>query len=585
MKQIRISNVYLITLSVIVSSVTHISTLMNPNRLSYAGGDIFHNIWTYKRNWSYLLSFDSNFLNQIQYPTKGSAFTAELQLGNTLFFKLITLFVKSEIHAYGLMLFFSGVLIFFSIYKIMIFLRAHEVVGLVMATYATTAMYLSNHISHIQVISFFWLTIPIWLTFELSKPDPTFKRTKQILLFISTFLLFTGPSYLNIILVFSIMTSTLMAILLTLLKSNNLILDFQKLKSDIGMYLQSTFKIILSALFFAFFFWIPYLLQAFESKNVRTVSQASTYRVDLANFLNPSLNNWFYGQHNFSNFAMSGDSLFPGVMLIVLFLIGLFSSGLKFSLLQLYVMWSGLFLILISLSSPITIFGYAISPNPIFLIFAGLGGLSATRYLPTLAFFGSLFVLLAATARINFFASWKLLKVWVSALLICAFIILENAPSNSLILPTQPRLSSDWTSLKATLSGEAKKYVGIYPGPSLPLDPADPLFWTQFEWMAGLAEVPLKFIGGNSGFIQGDGLEMMAKLHKQKILKSLPLESCLIKKKCLLIIDKNGLKQVNSQEQLGFFQNRASLLGLSTWNSDQFFLIGLAAQEGWRANE
>jgi hypothetical protein len=578
MRQLRVSNVTLLMLSAIVSSVVHVSTLLNPNRLAYAGGDVFHNIWTYKRNWSYLLSFDSNFLNQIQYPNKGSAFTGELQLGNTLLFKLLNAIVKNEIHTYGFMLFLSGILIFISIFKIARLLGTHEAIGLMVATYATSAMYLSNHISHIQVTAFFWLTVPIWQILELRQLSVAFVRIRKSILFFSVFFLFAGPSYLNIILIFSILISAFSILLSTSIKSANPLLDLRILVIKGVISFKGILTVIIPSLFVSLFFWIPFILQALRNDNIRTVSQVSPYRVDLSQFLNPSINNWLYGQHNFSNFVLAGDSLFPGIVVIGLIVIGICSTRLKISFIQLYVLYSGLFLILISLSSPITLFGYSIIPNPIFLAVAGLGGLSATRYLPTLAFFGFVFVLLAATARINFFPRWKQPKVWFATTLICAMIIVENAPSSSLILPTQPRLSSNWTILQPALSNAKEKYVGIYPGPSLPLDPADPLFWVQFEWMAGLAEVPLKFVGGNSGFNSNQGTEMMAKLQKRKTLEKIPFISCLLKERCLLIVDKNGLKQISAPEQLGFIEKQARALGFPIQDFPQFLIIGLEAR-------
>lgn len=569
----------LIIFSTVVSLIGNMAVLLSPSRLSYAGGDIFHNIWTYKRNWVYLTSFDSNFLNQIQYPTHGSAFTAELQIGNTLLFKFLNSLFSNDINTYSAMLFISGFLVFYSVFKIAKSLGSHEAVGLMIATYATTAMYLSNHISHLQVTSFYWLTIPVWLTFELSKSDPAFRKFRKVVLFITILFLFSGPSYLNAVLCLSILISIFVLVLLTLIKSENFKIDFLFHVRKASSFFKSSYKVIGSAALIALFFWIPYILQVIENDSKRTIAQVSAYRVDLSQFLNPSSGNWLYGQHNVSNFSLTGDSLFPGLVVFLLILLGVFSARFKIASPHCYFLWSGLFLILISLTSPVTLFGYGISPNPVFLFVAKIGALSATRYLPTLAFFGLLLVLLATASKINFFDSWKHLKTGFTTLLICTFIIIENIPSNALILPLQPRLSSNWTTLKPVLMEVSEKFIGIYPGPSLPLNPVDPLFWTQFEWMAGMAEVPLEFIGGNTGFFSDQSLEFMAKVQRQENLRGLPLKSCLIRKECLLIVDKNGLKQFNSSEQIEYIHEQAKNLSLPIKDLNEFMVIGFAGRK------
>jgi hypothetical protein len=582
MKSPRLSNSILLIYSIALSAIVHIATLISPNRLSYAGGDVYFNIWTYKINWNYLNSFNNDFLNHIQFPEKGSAFTGELQLGNMLLFKFLNSFLNNDIQTYAWILTFSGICIFFSTFKIAKLLGAQEFTSLIFATYCTSAMFLADHISHIQVTSFYWLTIPIWQFLELSKTNPSFKILRKCILFLSILLLFAGPSYLNIVLGFSVGISILILFCSALSDEKDLISAISLRCSHVKMFLKPTFRVISSALLIASLFWIPYILQVVQKDNVRSVLEVSQYRVDLSQFLNPSSNNWLYGEHSLATSALRGDSLFPGLFVFGMIIFGLLKSRPKIFSLQFYIFSCGIFLILLSLTSPITLFGDSVLPNPLFLLMAKIGFLSATRYLPTLAFFGFLLVFLASILKIHMFTSWKTKRVQVIAFFFCALVVFENSPNSASVLPTQPRLSSDWRPLEPVLLNAKTDYVGIYPGPSLPLSTSDPLFWTQFEWMSGLANIPLRFIGGNAGFFSNQGLEMMEKLQKQEFLKEIPLKNCLIKLKCILIIDKNGLKQFNSGEQLRYIQQEAEFLKLPIIDFREFVVIGVVNQDKFR---
>jgi hypothetical protein len=143
------------------------------------------------------------------------------------------------------------------------------------------------------------------------------------------------------------------------------------------------------------------------------------------------------------------------------------------------------------------------------------------------------------------------------------------------ILPVKPRLTSDWSVLSASLKNSGDTFVGIYPGVMMPPNPqGDPLYFRQFDWMAGLAEAPAKFIGGNTGFFTPASLKFMDKVQKRESLNDIPLKFCLVKRDCLLIVDQEGLSLYNLEWQLDFILGKASDYGIPFKRVENFFLIG-----------
>ena len=575
MKHSKISNLSLFFASSLTSLISHGVLLFNSERLNFGGGDFFHSVWTYKRNWRYLISLDPNYLDQIQYPSKGSAFLAELQIGNTIIFKLINGVLGNESATYSWMLLISGFLVFLSTFKILRFLGAYDYISVVIATYATSAMFLQQHTIHLQVVSFFWLLVPIWQVLELSKPSANFVVLRKTILFVTVLFLFAGPSYLNIVFMLVLGISIFLSLFISICKSDRFKDDLKLKLATVYGFLRPSIKMIIAGLLCSIVFWLPYIFWALRNSQVREVAEISLYRVDLSQIFNSSPNNWLYGQHNFSTQVGSVDSVFPGLTVFGLMILFFIHSRKNISNLQVYLLVGGSFLLLLSFASPITIFGFAVAPNPIYLFSAKVGLLSATRYLPTLAFFGSLLLfagLAVGLKKVDFFNSKK---SKVASILVCSMILLENFPSPVGILPEKPRLTSDWKVLSTSLENSRDKFVGIYPGVMMPFNPSgDPLFFRQFDWMAGLAEVPAKFIGGNTGFFTPASLKFMDKIQKRESLNDIPLKFCLVKRDCLLIVDLDGLSLYELEWQFDFILRKASDYGLPFKRVKNFLLIG-----------
>ena len=479
--------------------------LANSRRLGYEGGDVYHNIWTWKRNFAYLNSFNHIYLSQILYPDQQTSFWGEVELGDTLLFHFLNLFTKNDLSSYSLLLFLGSCFTYILIYKILLLVNVKEIVAIICGLLITVFSYRWPHIAHIQLLSLYWLFLPVYFFLKNQQKLGLSKKIYTALLLGSTFILFAGPSnQVTILILFSSVFFVYSVFLKIYLKE---LREYLKgLSTQLIRYRASLIPVACGILMGGFF-WIPYLKLAAQGF-IRGSGDQWYYRLDLASLLGVSPKNWFYGSHQISQAGNESlyqiNFMFPGFAAMVC----LFLAMQRFGTLDLKMkiaFYSFLSIFIATFSNPITYHQNALLNNPFYIVLSKTRLLVGTRYLPQLSYLCMVGITLVLALGFQNKESKKnlnrrLIAGWSIPFVLIFSISVENYPSPQLIVPATGDPETNWQPVLQKIIESKPDVTVIFPGPTN--DPSEsPVFiMRQFEWMAGLAAAPTHFIGGRSGY-------------------------------------------------------------------------------------
>ena len=513
----NLQNLFASTVGSLISVLFYSTPFLHPERLNAAGGDLFHNLWTWKRNIAFFSSFNSNYLNQIGFPSTGSAFWGEFQLGDSLVFQLFHLLGISDLRIVGLMLLIGSLVSFIFVYSTLRLLGIKYELSIFAAIGINFFAYKTSHLTHLQLFNTYWVFGFVYFFLKLRFKG---ERRKSNIIFLYAFALslFCGPSYHIAGLIITLL------IIFSIYVFNQLLqLRFKEAWFQIKSVVFKDYKVPFTVTVFAVLstipVWLQYLHLALNMQRRQSVEQV-IYKQDVSSLFASPQNTWFYSHHlgNTAGFDNLYSISFIFFGFTALFYIGLAiyyllakSEGMQRHLaIGKYLFLASFFLLFISLGNPITFQGSFLVNNPIFLITSKLGLLSSTRYIAQFSYYAFILAILGATFIVNVYSgSWKNIRIWLVMPLLSLCVVLENAPYQPNILPKGSSSDIEWNFLRDNIEQPGVDTVAILPGPVMPLVGGESGLLHQYIWMNELAATPLKFVGGQSGFFPQATIEMM----------------------------------------------------------------------------
>ena len=400
------------------------------------GGDVFHNTWTYNRNIKNILSFRNPFTPNIFFPDIYSSYYSEVSFGDTLIYGIVFLTTGSDVAGYAFLYFISTVLSALFSFKLARFLGASFYPALVAGVISSFCSYRYEHIAHVQLLSIFRLTVPLYFSFRYLV---TGQKTCLYFLFLFLLLASDGPSYDFVTLV--IVAPVIIVAL------------FPVLKDDV---IRKRFVIIgvlsIIALFANFPIWLTYL-KLFATGKYRLPVEFKLYKNNLISFLIPPSTNALYGSignilENYFSLTTTKSAFivhwFSGIIPLsfVLCSLKIFSINKLQTITKMknrnsYIkalFFSACVLFLISLGRMIDFATILLLFNPIFWIFTQTPVLSAMRFIahyayPAIALFSIVSAVLVT--QIKFFGLKKSKITRCSGLILGILMLIEMFPDHS----------------------------------------------------------------------------------------------------------------------------------------------------------
>ena len=499
--------------SFIAAILVFAPAIYRPSMFQMMGGDVYHNLWIWGRNFSNLMNGVSPYTPNIFFPDAMSSFYSEMEIGNSILYGLLTLIGLHPIQSYLTIVVLSFALTCIMVALISRRLGASTGAAIIGGAIAAFASYRYNHLVHIQALATYWALLPLY--FSLSYLMVGMRRD-LVLAFIMHIPILCGPSY-NLIGLILLETGIFLAFVLE---------DGFDKKQRLKRALFLVFAVVLAGLLTTPF-WLGYL-KLFKNGLSRDHNDLTAHAMNLLSFLTPPDSSRFYsGLLNAikteGRGTLSINSIFLGFIATYFLGRAIFGSLLPLPQIQFEsrayplqflraIKWTGIIFLLFSLGSIITWGNTHLLPNPVFSLGEITHLLSATRYIAHYAYFGivALSIIVAyqvsyilpnfrPTVRIGLHAGLAILVILES--------LVVYAP-NVASLPNQlANVPQIYRQLAELPSG---KGVVFLPLPTSPNN-VDDVYRRQFEYMFNSQYHRLAMFNGISGFFpshytQGLGL-------------------------------------------------------------------------------
>lgn len=476
--------------------------IYRPSIFQAFGGDVYHNLWIWGRNVSNVMAGTAPYAPNIFFPDPLSSFYSEMEVGNSLLYGVFSAFGLHPIRSYLVIVILAFALTGIMVALIARRLGASTTASILGGAIAAFASYRYTHLVHIQLLSTYWLLIPLYFSLSYLLDG---RRRDLVLTVIAHIPILCGLSY-NLIGLFLLESGIFLAFVL-----NGAIDSRLRWRRAGSLVLAVTFAVLLTTPF-----WLGYL-KLFMSGIARDHNGLVMFRIDLSSFFTPPQGNLIYGYaSNWIEAAgqttMSINAFFIGFVAVGLIVMAMFRRPAAISAdnpdgptaRQGYlraVQWTGIVMLALSLGDVVLWHKLYVMPNPIYKIAEITHLLSATRYIAHYAYFAVVAFSIVVACRIGEL-SVNLGKAASSKLHIglAILIVLENftlyAPDLSHFPASLSEPPPVYSQLAKLPSG---KGVVFLPLPTQ-ISGAEGAYIRQFEYMFNAQYHRLDMLNGASGF-------------------------------------------------------------------------------------
>lgn len=487
--------------------------IYRPSMFQMMGGDVYHNLWIWGRNFSNLMNSVSPYTPNIFFPDAMSSFYSEMEIGNSILYGLLTLIGLHPFQSYLTIVVLSFALTGIMVALISRRLGASTGAAIIGGAIAAFASYRYNHLVHVQLLTTYWALLPLYFSLIYLIMG---MRRDLVLAFIMHIPILCGPSY-NLIGLILLETGIFLAFVLE---------DGFDKKQRLKRALFLVFAVVLAGLLTTPF-WLGYL-KLFKNGLSRDHNNLTAHAMNLLSFLTPPDGSRFYsGLLNAikteGRGTLSINSIFLGFIATYFLGRAIFGSLLPLPQIQFEsrayplqflraIKWTGIIFLLFSLGSIITWGSTHLLPNPVFSLGEITHLLSATRYIAHYAYLGIVALSIIAAYQISYICPNFNPTVRIGLqLCLATLVILENLVvyfPNSASLPKQlANVPQIYRQLAKLPSGKAVIFLPLPTGPNNVND----VYLRQFEYMFYSQYHRLNMFNGISGFfpphyIQGLGL-------------------------------------------------------------------------------
>lgn len=497
----------------IAAILVFVPAIFRPSIFQVFGGDVYHNLWIWGRNVSNVMAGVAPYTPNIFFPDPMSSFYSEMEIGHSILYGLFTLIGLHPIQSYLTIVILSFALTGIMVALISRRLGASTGGAIIGGSIAAFASYRYNHLAHIQVLSTFWMLLPLYFSLSYLMAG----RSRDLFfVFLMHIPILCGPSYnlIGLILLESAIFLVFVFASALDIKTRWLRVKYWVLAIAVAVLLTTPF-------------WLSYF-KLFLGGLERSASDHAAYAMNLLSFITPPGGSIFYSEFLNTTISegrgtFSANSIFMGFVATFFLVMAIFRRLTPLQVVQpgktvdplpfvQAIKWTGIIFLLFSLGNVITWGNTHLLPNPVFWLGDKSHLLSATRYIAHYAYFGFVALSIVVAYQISYVApNFKLFKRIFIQIGLAILIIFESRVS----------IAPNASTLPSQLSGVPRVYVELAklpPGSGLIFLPlptvvsnSDVSFQRQFEYMYYAQYHRLAMFNGISGFFpphytQGVGL-------------------------------------------------------------------------------